>query len=282
VTLGCVAATEMQSESAAWGLLRPLCGVPCPLFDHISRRSDHHQKGAFPWNLPVGPSGGRSEAPSTWGLSLHPPHGPPQPAASSGAGGVLPVWTSRRGFCGLPCVSVGQTAGRGSRGAGGRPGGAHEGQADAREGLTRGRWGSRGADRRPGGAHEGQAVAREGLTRGRRKPGRGHEGQADAREGLTRAVCFLGPAELSPQVTVCALRHLPSRVSESSLDPTSGWSCVISVPPRRHHKSSVIGPVLILHTRRLRRGRPRDACRPRAASSQLHLRCPGSGEASVK
>lgn len=115
-----------------------------------------------------------------------------------------------------------------------------------------------------------------------RQPGGAHEGQADAREGLTRAVCFLGPAELSPQVTVCALRHLPSRVSESSLDPTSGWSCVISVPPQRHHKSSVIGPVLILHTRRLRRGRPRDACRPRAASSQLHLRCPGSGEASVK
>ena len=104
----------------------------------------------------------------------------------------------------------------------------------------------------------------------------------DAQEGLTRAVCFLGPAELSPQVTVCALRHLPSRMSESSLDPTSGWSCVISVPPRRHHKSSVIGPVLILHTRRLRHGRPRDACRPRAASSQLHLRCPRSGEASVK
>ena len=184
-----------------------------------------------------------------------------------------------------------------------QPGGAHEGQADAQEGLTRGRRmpgrGSRGAGgcpggvtrgrRTPGRGHEGQADAREGLTRGRwgsrgadRRPGGAHEGQADAREGLTRAVCFLGPAELSPQVTVCALRHLPSRVSESSLDPTSGWSCVISVPPRRHHKSSVIGPVLILHTRRLRRGRPRDACRPRAASSQLHLRCPGSGEASVK
>ena len=200
MTLGCVAATETQSVSAAWGLLRPLCGVPCPLFDHISRRSDHHQKGAFPWNLPVGPSGGRSEAPSTWALSLHPPHGPPQPAASSGAGGVLPVWTSRRGFCGLPCVSVGQTAGRGSRGAGGRPGGAHEGQIDAWEGLTRGRRtpgrghegqadareGSQGAGGCPGGAPEGQIDAQEGLTRGRQTPGRGHQGQADAREGLTR------------------------------------------------------------------------------------------------
>lgn len=56
------------------------------------------------------------------------PTGPAQPAASSGAGGVLPEWTSRRGLRVLQCVSVGQT-----------PGGAHEGQAGALGGLTRGR-----------------------------------------------------------------------------------------------------------------------------------------------
>lgn len=67
------------------------------------------------------------------------PTGPAQPAASSGAGGVLPEWTSRRGLRVLQCVSVGQTPGRGSRGAGGRPWGAHEGQIDAWEGLTRDR-----------------------------------------------------------------------------------------------------------------------------------------------
>ena len=72
-----------------------------------------------------------------------------------------------------------------------------------------------------------------------------HVGQADAREGLTWA-----GAELLPQVSACALRRLPSRVSESSHGPTSGWSCVISVPPRRHHKPRAMGPIFILHTRK--------------------------------
>lgn len=70
-----------------------------------------------------------------------------------------------------------------------------------------------------------------------------------------RAVRFSGPAKLLPQFTVCAPRHLPSGAFESSRGPASGRSYVISVPPQRHRRSSVMGPIFILHTRTLRRGK---------------------------
>lgn len=70
-----------------------------------------------------------------------------------------------------------------------------------------------------------------------------------------RAVRFSGPAKLLPQFAVCAPRHLPSGAFESSRGPASGWSYVISVPPQRHRRSSVMGPIFILHTRTLRRGK---------------------------
>ena len=150
MTLGCVAATETQSVSASWGLLRPLCGVPCPLFDHISHCSDHHRKGAFPWNLPVGPSGDGSKALSAWGLFLRPPHGPTTAGSFlwGGRGAACVDFTPR--FLWAPvCVCWADSWE-----------GAHEGQIDAQEGITRDRW-----------------TPMRGLTRGRRTPGRGSRGQ---------------------------------------------------------------------------------------------------------